>query len=122
MHVQYNIKLPIVKGTPFLSMVVIVTHIPQILSSEYEIFRCTLLLLGNSSQCLDRLLLYIYVCVLVLRPPNLSCSALSPQQIISSVLATLNNCCVSEGKARITSSIGSSKARSTSQIYLTGIR
>lgn len=93
---MYSIILEphVVKGTTFLSMVVIVAHIPQIMSSEYEIFRRTLLLLGNSSQVLDRLLLNIYVCVLVLTPPTLSFSALSPQQITSSVLATLNNCCV----------------------------
>lgn len=57
-NIQYNIKTHIVKGTTFLSMVVIATHIPQIMSSEYEIFRCTLLLLGNISQCLD----CVYLC------------------------------------------------------------
>lgn len=62
-------------------MVVIVTPISQIMRYEYEIFRFTHLLLGNSSQCLDQRLLYIYVCVLVLRPPTLSWSALRPQRV-----------------------------------------
>lgn len=59
------------KGTTFLSMVVIVTHIPQIMSSEYEIFRCTLLVLGNSSECLDRLLLYIIYKPLLPNKPDM---------------------------------------------------